>query len=324
LPYYVASRSIKSITQIKTIAFSIITVAIVISLIAVFEHFKGWLLYRSITGILGYIGDDQLLLRSGSVRSIATLLQPIVLGYFMCIALGVYLFAERYIISKNMRRAGYFILVLGLYVPVSRGPWVGAALMILVFISLGPSALKKIATIAFISVLLIPTLSIVPGGEKYLDLIPFVGKTEESTITYRQNLYTNSMAVIERNPLFGSTNYILEPEMQALKVNGLIDIVNSYIQIALESGYIGLLFFVGAFVFAIKSTLKQLKRIKDKNNEFSALLRSIIAIIFGILATIATVSSIGVVSIFYWLMLGICIACCEMIKNELDKEIKVI
>jgi O-antigen ligase len=320
LPYYVASRGVKNIKQMKMIAVAFVTVAIVIAFIAVFEHIKGWLLYRSIQGILGFSRNDQVLLRSGSIRSIASLLQPIVLGYFMCIALGLYLFVSNSIERKNLKRIGFIILLLGLYAPVSRGPWVGAMLMVLVFLGLGPFALKKLSTVAFFAILLLPTLTIIPGGEKYLNLIPFVGETEKTTITYRQDLYKNSMIVIDRNPLFGSTNYILEPEMQALKINGIIDIVNTYIQIALETGYVGLCFFIFSFIFTIKMALKQIKRLKDKNSEYNLLLRSTVSILIGIMATIATVSSIGAVSLLYWTMLGLCVASCQITKNVAIKQ----
>jgi O-antigen ligase len=323
LPYYVASRGIKNIEQMKTIAIAIITAAVAVAFIATFEHIKGWLLYRAVQGVLGQESTNQVLQRSGSIRSIASLLQPIVLGYFMFIALGFYLFISNYIEKNNIKRIGFAILILGLYVPVSRGPWVGAMLMVLVFLGLGPSALKRLSTLAFCAILLLPTLTIIPGGEKYLNLIPFVGETEKSTITYRQDLYKNSVIVIEKNPLFGSTNYILEPEMQALKINGIIDIVNSYLRIALETGYVGLIVFIGIFLTALMSMYKQMRRIKDKNDEYRALLRSMIGILLGIMATIATVSSIGVVPIIYWLMIGISIGACQIIKSQLyEKTLK--
>ena len=318
LPYYVMSRGVKNIDQLKTIAIAVVSIAIVIALIAMFEYSKGWLLYRSVIGILGnYTANDQVLSRAGSIRSVASLLQPIVLGYFMCIALGAYLFISTYINNKNLKRFGFLILALGLYAPVSRGPWVGATLMILVFLGLGPSAFKRLSAVFFCIILLLPTLTIIPGGEKFLNLIPFIGETEKSTITYRQELYKSSMIVIERNPIFGSKNYIFEPEMQSLKVNGIIDIVNTFIQVALETGCVGLCFFVLSFVLAIKLALGQMRQVRDKNSEYHILLRAMTSTLVGIIATIATVSSIGAVPILYWTMLGLTVASCEIVKTEL-------
>lgn len=319
LPYYVASRYIKNLEQMKAVAVAILSISIVISLIGIFEHFKGWLLYRSLYPLLDFSHNDFMLMRSGGTRSEVTFGQTIVFGYFMSIALGFYLFASQNIQKKNIKRLGFVIILLGLYAPVSRGPWVGAVVMILVFILLGQSALKKLAVTAFIAVLLIPTLTIVPGGDKYLNLIPFIGETEKENVMYRQNLYYKASAVIDRNFLLGSANYINEPEIQSLKVGGVIDIVNSYIQITLKSGYVGLFLFAGSFVTVLIATYNQILRIKDKNDELRTLLRTLLGIMLAIAVTIATVSFIGTVPVFYWSTIGFC-AGLSFIARKIDKK----
>jgi O-Antigen ligase len=320
LPYYVASRSLKNIQQIKVVMTAFLVVGIVIALIAIFESFKGWILYRSILVVIGNGYGDRYLSRAGVVRSVASLLQPIVLGYFMAIALGFYLFLSSSIQKKSTKWLGFCILALGLYSPLSRGPWIGAALMIVTFLAFGPAAFKKIATLSFISIMLIPILTILPGGEKYLNLIPFIGETETSTISYRQDLFKNSMIVIDKYPMLGSGDYINEPEMRSLEVGGVIDIVNSYIRIALESGYVGLSLFIGAFISALFAMYGQLKRIKDKSDTHRSLLRAMIGVVLSIMVTIATVSSIGVVPTVYWSIIGLSIACSQIAKNYLKTK----
>jgi hypothetical protein len=66
--------------------------------------------------------------------------------------------------------------------------------------------------------------------------------------------------------------------------------------------------------------LKQIKRLRDKNSEYSVLIRSTLSILIGIMVTIATVSSIGAVSLLYWTMLGLCVASCEITKNALLRQ----
>ena len=93
LPYYVASRSLKNLQQIKVVTYAFVSVAIVLSLVAIFESGKNWLLYSVLGTVLG-TGDPQgnYLGRAGSLRAISSLGHPIMMGYFVTIAVGFYLF----------------------------------------------------------------------------------------------------------------------------------------------------------------------------------------------------------------------------------------
>ena len=89
---------------------------------------------------------------------------------------------------------------------------------------------------------------------------------------------------------------------------GIVDIVNTYLSIALDSGFAGLTLFVSVFVAVLLAVRQKIKRIIDKNSEFHLLGRCLIAIIISILTTLATASSIGTVAITYWAIVGIAVA----------------
>ena len=318
LPYYVASRSIKDLSQMKTVLSAFVTSAVVFSLIAVFESVKHWVLYNSLGDALG-TGDgmSNYLARSGEIRALATLSHPIVLGYFMAVAFGFYLFLSNSIQNTTVKRMGFLLIILGLLAPLSRGPWVGAAVLIVVYISQGPMAIKKLSALLLAAIISFSILAALPGGQKYINLIPFVGETEEGNITYREQLFENSMIVIKRNPLFGSSNYLETPEMLEMKQGGgIIDIVNTYLRVTLEAGYVGLSLFVGIFVTVICGIRKNMKLVIDKKNPLHILGRSLVAILLGIMITIATASSIGVLPVIYWALLGIGVAYGQIIKQQ--------
>jgi O-antigen ligase len=88
--------------------------------------------------------------------------------------------------------------------------------MIVVFIGTGRKAVKRLMLLALAGVLALPLLAVVPGGQKVLDLLPFIGTVEAENITYRQQLIDNAMIVIQRNPWLGSFDYRSTPEMQSL------------------------------------------------------------------------------------------------------------
>lgn len=314
LPYYVASRSIKNLQQAKVVAYAFVTVAIVISLIAIFESRRSWLVYSELGTALG-TGDPygNYLGRAGSIRANSSLGHPIVMGYFVTIAIGFYLYLIPSITHKWYKRIAGFILALGLYVPLSRGPWVGALAMIIIYILLGKKAAKKLSVLFIAGLIALPILTVLPGGEKFINLIPFFGKTETYNIDYREQLFENAMTVISRNLLFGSTDYLKTPEMLAMiQGEGIIDIVNTYLNIALDAGISGLALFILVFAVVLIGIKNRLKQTKDKDSDFYLFGRCLIAILVSILITIATAASIGTVPITYWAIVGLGVAYTKM------------
>ena len=318
LPYYVASRSIKDLAQMKTVLSAFVVSAVVFSLIAVFESLKHWILYHALGDALG-VGDSMsnYLGRSGEIRAVATFSHPIVLGYFMTIALGFYLFLSNSIQNTTIKRVGFLLIILGLLAPLSRGPWVGAAVLVAVYVMQGSMAVKKLSYLFLAGILSFSILAALPGGQRFIDLIPFVGEAEKSNITYREELFKNSMLAIKKNPFFGSSNYLESPEMLEMKQGGgIIDIVNTYLRVTLEAGYVGLALFIGIFAAVILGARKSLKSIKDNKHPLHGLGRCLVAVLCSVMVTIATTSSIATVPIIYWSLLGIGVAYAQIVKQE--------
>ena len=209
------------------------------------------------------------------------------------------------------------LIILGLLAPLSRGPWVGAAVLVVAYVMQGPMAIKKLSSLFIAAIISFSILAALPGGQKYINLIPFVGESEKGNITYREQLFENSMIVINRNPLFGSSNYLETPEMLEMKQGGgIIDIVNTYLRVTLEAGYVGLSLFIGIFVTVILGVRKNLKLINDQKNQLHILGRSLVAVLFAIMITIATTSSIATVPIIYWSVLGLGVAYTQIVKQN--------
>ena len=310
LPYYVFSRGIKDLPQMRKTICAFLATAIVMSVIAMFENIKHWLLYNSLGAALGASSGGGLYLgRSGELRVLASFGHSIVLGYFMAVAFGCYLYINTSIKNTMMRRLGFLLIAIGLFIPLSRGPWVGALIIYIVFILQGKGAFKKLGKLILAGIIALPILAMIPGGQKYINLIPYFGTAEQANVHYRERVFDNSIIVIKRNLLLGSSNYIQAPEMQELKQGqGIIDIVNSYILVTLESGIVGLSLFLSIFISVLCSIRSRLKQIKDNNLELHTLGRCLLAIIVGIMLVIYTVSSIMTVPIIYWSMLGLGLA----------------
>lgn len=288
----------------------------VLSLIGLFEFSRSWLLYNALTDAMGMQWDIGYLSRGGSLRASVTTGQAIALGYVISVAIGFYLYLQEDVRSRLQRSLGALLLAGGLFAPLSRGPWIGAATMIVVFIGTGRKAVKRLMLLAVAAVLALPLLAIVPGGQKVLDLLPFIGTVEVENITYRQRLIDNAVIVIQRNPWLGSFDYRNTPEMQSLiQGQGIIDIVNTYIGLALSVGLIGLALFVAFFVSVLQGIRKGMRSFPNRDDESRRLGRALLAALAGILVTIVTVSSITVIPVVYWSVAGLGVAYAQMARK---------
>ena len=188
---------------------------------------------------------------------------------------------------------------------LSRGPWVGTAALCAAFVATGPHALKNMSLLGLALFVLVAVLLLVPGGSALIDFLPFVGTIEAENVTYRGSLIEASLAVIQRNLWLGSIDYLEAPELVALaQSGGLIDIVNTYIQIALETGLIGLTLFVLFFCAVLAGLRRGLKALPNRDSDLYRLGRVLFATLIGVLVTIGTVSSISYIPVLYWSLAG--------------------
>ena len=317
LPYFVISRSLKNLQDFKDALMSLVLAIMLLALLAVFENARHWLLYTSLTNSLGFTqAGGGYLERSGVLRAIVTAQEAIPLGYLMAIGIGFYLFLQRSFQQKLTRRAGMVLLVAGLYAALSRGPWIGAFVLVIIFIATGRNPARRLMSMGLIVMLALPLVAILPSGDKFIDLLPFIGSTEEGNITYRQDLYNASLSVIQQNPWFGSINFLDAPEMQPLRHQGIIDIVNSYIQLGLERGLVGLGLFVAFFFLTFTGIFQAMRIIPDKDCEEYVLGQTLLATLISIMVIIATVSSITFIPIMYWSIAGLGIAYVQMMRKQ--------
>lgn len=307
LPFYVASRAIKDFDQLKKVMIALVMACMVVGAIAIFEYTRSWLLYNSLQNALnvewdmgGYLG------RADSLRAVASFDHSIILGLVMAVGLGFYLFLAQSITSSTLRLIGFGLLMGGLFASLSRGPWVGAAVLFLVFIAFGKKIVRRLALVAIAVIFALPILNMIPGGDKIIDLIPFVGEVDKENIEYREKLIDRSILIVQRNPFFGVADPRTEPEMaDMVQGQGIVDIVNSYLGIALGSGLIGLSLFLGFFTLVLLGLIKKMKSMPDKNSEEYLCGRSLLATMIAVLVIIFTVSGIGIIPTVYWLLAGL-------------------
>jgi len=317
LPYYVASRALKQLCEFKDAILAFTLAAMLLALIGIFEYSRHWLLYSTLVDVMGLNWSlFGFLLRGGSLRASASTGHAIALGYVISVAIGFYLFLHAGVGSRLQQRLGALLLGAGLFAALSRGPWIGAAAMIAVFIATGHQAAKRLILLGLASVLALGLLSIIPGGNKLIDLLPYIGATDKDNITYRERLLENALIVIQRNPVLGSIDFMETPEMQSMvQGQGIIDLVNTYLIVALNSGLIGLALFVGFFISIALGIYRSLRTFPDKDDESLRLGRALLATLAGVLLTITTLSNISVIPVVYWALAGVGVAYIQMVRS---------
>jgi O-antigen ligase len=318
LPYYVASRGLKNFKQLKEVIIAFVFASLLAGVIAIFEYSRHWLLYSTLKDALNInwaLGNY--LSRGGDLRAMASFGQPIVLGYVMVITLGFCLFVAKSIKSRIVRLFGLVLVLAGLFASLSRGPWIGAVILIIVFIAIGPYAIKRLATLAIAVLLVIPFLGQIPGGQTIINMMPFVGSTDQENVSYRVELLDNANIVFRRFPMLGSVDYRDQlASMGMTQGEGIVDVVNSYIGIVLEYGLVGLSLFLGFFWLVLLSIYRSMKKISDKKSEVHLFGRTLLSCLLAILVTIFTVSSIGIIPVIYWAIAGLGVAYARLVRTQ--------
>jgi len=309
LPYYVASRGVKDLKAFRDVALAFVLGALLLAVVGIFEVGKYWLLYSTLDDSLGVPRTSFYLEREGLLRAEGSTGQPIPFGYVMAVALGLCLYLRPFFKNAMTWLAGCTLLLLGLVASLSRGPWVGAAVIGLAFVACGRSAAMRFSTLGLLAIVGAPVLIISPMGEHVLDYLPFVGTVGESNVTYRKRLLEAAIQVLMQNPVFGAFDYVHSPAIQDLRQGqGIIDIVNSYVGVALGSGLIGLVLYAGFFITILIGILRGMSQIPNKAQECYVVGQTLLATLLGILVIIFTVSSISVIPTIYWSVAGLGVA----------------
>lgn len=316
LPYFVASRSIRSLADLKDFMMSASVALAVVAVMGIFEFLRYWLLYGSLIDVLGaQWGFGNYQARSSSLRAQVTTGHPIALGYVLGIAICFQLSLRHAIRDGRLWALGLLTFAGGLVATISRGPWVGAVAGVLGFFLSGPRAIAMLTKITIFSVIAGALILVSPFGKSFVDYLPFVGSIESQNVSYRQLLFEISLQVIKQNLWFGSADFLSLPIMQQLiQGEGIIDIVNTYVGVALSYGVIGLVCFVGAFLASGWKTWRAIKRSQGSN--LSVIGQALFGCIVGTLVTIATTSMITVIPTLAWMLVGLNVAYAMLVERQ--------
>lgn len=307
LPYFMLSRYLADQNQLNRGLIAFLIGIAPTACVAIFETLKHWHLYIPLTRVL--TGKDPSFtydVRAGGLRASSIFKGPIILGYTMVIGIGIYMYFKPLMSNPKVTKLVGLALLGGLLAPMARGPWIACLAAVIAFIWTGPNPFKQLTAMGFLGVISLPILAMTEKGAKLLELIPFLGTIRADTIDYRERLLDVGIKVFKKHPWLGSTNFREDRDMQELvQGQGIIDLVNSYLQIGLSYGAIGVVLFLCIFGGMLIRCYFIIKKIPPQEADLIRLGRACIAMLIGIMLTIFTTSSIDYVDVLYWTFSGI-------------------
>ncbi|MBI1365818.1 MAG: hypothetical protein GC153_07640 [Alphaproteobacteria bacterium] len=240
--------------------------------------------------------------RDGVLR-VAVTLNSILCGYMFTLGL----LATEYFRAENklsaigawLQRGAFAVAI---YFTYSRGAWLSmmAAVATYYFFTKAPRSIRM--PVAFLGLALM-----IPVGAYYIFNANFGSIDKFGTFEYRQELFRASIIQIKQHPLFGDPYFLQSGNFDHLvQGQGIVDIVNHYLQIALEHGLVALVLYVGAFgwaAFGLFSLRKQIKQTDDKTLERQRAV--FLAAIASFLLMIMTTSAVSLTTQIGMLILAV-------------------
>lgn len=303
--YYVLSRSPKTIQDIRAMTAAFVLAIIILCATTIPETTLNWHFYT--TAATNWVGDIYFSykLRDGALRATASSINPIVWGFMAMCGLGLALATLNDRLSALHKYTGFGVLAIGLAASLSRGPWIGAAAMFFFFVAFGERKFQRLAQLGAVGAMGAAAAAATPFGQRILGLLPFIGDSAGDTIDYRQLLLDASISVISENPVFGSQDFLSHPRLQALRQGeGIIDIVNSYVGVALESGLIGLAIYLGIFLSVVLALRRAMKSARTHSTQIELYARAYLATLLGAMITLFTTSTVEQMPYIIWMLLA--------------------
>jgi O-antigen ligase len=306
LLYFIATRSLNDQGKMKDLLSVLLFIGVTQSGYAIFEWFKGWLLFYNVGDSLGighflkaYEFRDESLLR---VKT--TFDHPITLGTVLSVLL-VMSTATLHKTKHVYKVIVYALLTASILATVSRGPWLGAVVGVSVAFLAGSRKQSSFILVLIVLVVGIGTALFTEVGKTVVDYIPYLGTAGSESVAYRVLLMEQSINVILSNPFFGAYDYVLRlADSGLVQGQGIVDVVNTYLGIGLSGGFSALILFIAIAWIATRAILKSNQSTIQGDVEYIAIRASLLGSMACLLVILATTSFAQGIQLFFWLIVS--------------------
>lgn len=308
LPLWALGRALGRRADLQASLLAFTVAGLIVAALAVVETLKTWPLFVAVEQAWGTNWTLTVFLRRADMlRAQGPLGHSLVMGLTMVVLLGAWLWARRFVQQRPLVLLGWLVMLGGLWASLARGAWLGAVLLLVLLLALGPRPLLRLGWLGLAGVVAVLAVLNLPLLEPMVRFLPFIGDIDSQNVDYRAQLLEVSLALLEQSPWFGVPGYMSYME-ELRQGQGIIDIVNSYLAVALGFGLVGLSLFLAVFLSAIWK-LMAVRRRFGPDDDAGQLAAHLLAVILSVMAVIATVSSINIVPTLYWSLCGLGLSC---------------
>jgi hypothetical protein len=302
LPYFVLSRGCRTLGQVKEAVGALAAAAIVLCLPALLEMFWASMLFGEFEQRWGSPMMYLPLYRGELLRAQATAGHSIVFGNFCAIALCAWWTVKSDVANKTVRTTGGLLVLGALFASLARGPWLGAFVGALTIAAIGRGSKRGMFKAAIVAAVIVLTFLNTPYGDSVIQYVPFLGTAESDSVTYRQRLLELSLTLIADNPFFGTPGFI--QYMESLRQGqGIIDLVNGHMTIALSFGLVGLALYLG--IFGVVVWRCAIRPLNARDEQWRHVGVGIGAAIVTAMVILFTASNYLSVTYLYWSLAGL-------------------
>lgn len=314
--YFAVSRNIRSFDDLARVMSAVLMATVVLSAVAVFETIKEWKPYVAVyAGLQISTGfqDTYYDWRGGFLRTSGPTAYPIIFGYIFVFGLAMLLALKRHAKSSFWFWVLAAVLCFGNFSTVSRGTWLGAGVMLGVYLLLTSRSKLFAIMIAAAGAIVFAANSSNPNIRELYELLPFTGSHYDGTIDYRRLLLENAIEVMKQNLWFGSDGYLDTAEMERMRQGqGIIDIVNSYLQYGLRGGLLLIFAYVIIFLNVMLRLALALRTAQGAARNFAA---ALLAFMLAHLAIIFTVSTVALLAYMQTILIAMAVAFLQIHKQ---------
>ena len=305
-PYFVLTRYLNSFADIRKVLFALLGALVFAGLVNVFESVRTWHVYEQLIYNINGARFTSLF-RLGLLRATGPFDIPSRSAFALATGLGLCWALAPYISKRKLLFGIVAILAAGIFFTFSRGNWFGAVIIGGCFLfTANRKQFFKLGAALAVAFMLVSTTQF---ADDVYNLLPFVGSDEgeaAGTVGYREELLNTSIQVANENPWFGSNTFHEHPDMNALRQSsGLLDLVNHYVIVLLNTGYTGLTLFVAIFLSTLLTLRRALRDSAGKPADQRNMCRAILFTLVGLLVAITTTSALGRVGLILWCLVAI-------------------
>ncbi|MEM8770332.1 MAG: O-antigen ligase family protein [Pseudomonadota bacterium] len=292
LPYIAISRTIKSAEDINSVFKAFFASMVVIAVIGIFSVARSWNYYAQLYDLAGIKVYAEY--RNGLLRVYSTMNTTM-----LALTMGAAAVVTMRLRQLKIVPALYAYGALGLFGFIafatgSRGGWLAAIAVV------GSYFVFRYAAPFLRSFYVYAAFAAAFGFGAAVTMNSSMLSGQSANIAYRAELLRTSVEQIASRPLFGENGFRDSPRFAHLRQGeGIVDIVNTYVEVAMNNGLVGAFLLFGGLGAAFFGGLNRMNRMRRSGAETPGAsagehnLIIIVAIMIGFFAMIATTSAVS-------------------------------